>query len=605
MDQQQKNSYFEKAKNHLASTIELVKSALVKTSAEVKKLQKTLHEFNDDDKIVMMRLLEMNKKRADELELMDESPYFNKCFVNFDKNKDDIIYIGKFSFSEENIYSWISPIAKIRFEKPGNINYIRPDKTQRDGILMQKDQCMITNGQIMYLSTESIDSGRELVYQDYFSNQKKDFVLPEIVAQMEKAQDSVIRASHRGSLLISGPAGSGKTTLALHRVAYLVQSPDVMDKFNANKILVLVQDVGTKEYFSHLLPDLGIKGISINTFSDWAISALDIVEHNYQYRIGEDEREKDDYEFSKIQTLNNLKFIAYRQDIFGLLAEVYSSFDKKQSELLNEQRRTKTLDRFDLTILVKLFSRTNRGITIMQEYYKMSENGSAKKMMGRFPVEYDLIIFDEFQNYLSEQIRLVKSCRNKENNSIMYVGDVNQQTQLGTTKNWSDINEQINEKRQVVLDKVYRNTKQILEYIRELGYKVNIARDLKEGDEVIEKVFDNWQQESEYVSQAIDQSSTVGILAKDKQYLKQYKEIFKNSKNVHVLSMDEAQGVEFEVVFLVGINKESIISSNYIIDLQQKAEKQKIDRDLLYVALTRAINNLYVLGSDRLSDVLF
>ena len=77
--------------------------------------------------------------------------------------------------SEQNIYSWISPIAKIRFEHPGEVNYILPDKTEKIGMMQSKDQYMIVNGKIIYLSTETLDNPRELIYQDYFSNQKKSF----------------------------------------------------------------------------------------------------------------------------------------------------------------------------------------------------------------------------------------------------------------------------------------------------------------------------------------------------------------------------------------------------------------------------------------------
>src|SRR3989339_1016611 len=300
MDQQAKKIYFEHAQEQLKRSIEVIRQTLQKTTDNVSKLKKSLHTFNEDDKLVQSKLLEMNKEKLEELELMQESPYFNKCEIN-----DENIYIGKFSLSEENIYSWISPIAKIRFEHPGTVSYILPDNREKQGTMTKKDQYMIVNGKIIYLSTETLDNPRELIYQDYFSNQKKSFVLPEIVAQMEKAQDAVIRASYKNALLISGPAGSGKTTLALHRVAYLLQSPDVADRFHPSKILILVQDTGTKEYFSQLLPELGIKNVTIRTFADWAMSVLDLQNYNYQNHVDIDEEDRDYLEYYKLQSLQN------------------------------------------------------------------------------------------------------------------------------------------------------------------------------------------------------------------------------------------------------------------------------------------------------------
>jgi len=604
MDQQQKEIYLKNAKSNLKLTNEAITAKFEKTNSNIIKIKKSLREYNEDDKIVQNKLLQINKEKLIELESMQESPYFNKCEVDFDDHKNDTVYIGKFSLSEQNIYSWISPIAKIRFEKPGNIQYSRTNQTQKNGLLKQKDQYMITNGKIIYLSTESIGQSRELIYQDYFSNQKKNFILPEIVSQMEKAQDSVIRANYKNSLLISGPAGSGKTTLALHRVAYLLQSPDVADKFNPNKVLVLVQDIGTKEYFSYLLPELGIKNVSINTFSQWVMKVLNLNEYTYQNRIGKDEEEKDYFEYHKLNNLKKLKETSYNKNIFGLLKKIYNNLDKKYLDILEYQQKQKILDRIDLTILLKLFKSTYKNISIMQEYYQLHKKGASTKKIGRFSIIYDLIIFDEFQNYLPQQINLIKSCVNTDNNSIMYVGDMNQKTQLGTIENWQDIGESLKDERKIVLNKVYRNTKQILCYIKHLGYQISVPENIKDGDEVVEKVFDNIEEEIKYVKDNLKEKVTIGILSRDKESLERYQKEFAKEKNIYILAMNEIQGIEFDSVFLVGIAKNNINSSNKIELPNLKQEKQKIDKDLLYVALTRATNNLFVLGKEKLSEIL-
>ena len=598
MDQQAKKIYFEHAQEQLKRSLEVIRQTLQKTTDNVSKLKKSLHTFNEDDKLVQSKLLEMNKEKLEELKLMQESPYFNKCEIN-----DEKIFIGKFSLSEQNIYSWISPIAKIRFEHPGEVNYILPDKTEKIGMMQSKDQYMIVDGKIIYLSIETLDNPRELVYQDYFSNQKKSFILPEIVAQMEKAQDSVIRANYKNALLISGPAGSGKTTLALHRVAYLLQSPDVADRFHPSKILILVQDTGTKEYFSHLLPELGIKNVTIRTFADWAMSVLDLQNYNYQNHVDIDEEDRDYLEYYKLQSLLNFPEQKFSSNVFALLEKIYQNLPNKYLEIINYQKENKILDRTDLTILLQIFKKTHGNITINQEYYQLKKRGASLKKVGRFPAFYDLIIFDEFQNYLPTQIKIIKSCLNPDNNAVMYVGDMNQKTQLGTITDWSEIGENLKDERKVVLNKVYRNSKQILEYIQKLGYKIIIPDNIKEGTQVIEKNFENIDEEIKYVKENLQTKVVTGILARNKKHLQQYKIEFKKEKNIHILSMDEIQGLEFDTVFLVGINKEDILSANKIELVDLKKEKEKIDKDLLYVALTRATNNLFVLGSEKLSKI--
>lgn len=186
-------------------------------------------------------------ERQEELKKLFGSPYFIRCDVVYKKTGErKTLYFAKHYFTEENIYSWVAPASVIRFEKPGPASYKLPDKTIEHVELLRKEQYMIVEGKVLFFAVEEGEKPRELIYQEHFSR-KTGFVLPEIVGVMEKAQDKVIRAHHSGPFVISGPAGSGKTTLALHRVAYLVQSPDTGEYYPGKSIIVFVQDTGTKE----------------------------------------------------------------------------------------------------------------------------------------------------------------------------------------------------------------------------------------------------------------------------------------------------------------------------------------------------------------------
>lgn len=464
---------------------------------------------------------------------------------------------------------------------------------------------MITKEKIVFLATESTAHERELVYQEYFSKQKTEYALPEIVAQMEKAQDVVIRANHRGPMLISGPAGSGKTTLALHRVAYLAQSPDVSDKFSPTSIIVFVQDEGTRDYFSHLLPELGIKGVTITTFASWAMKVLDLSGFKYVDRIGEIEKEKDLFESKKREAIKNVESSAEGSHPFAILEQVYAkTFSNEQTAMFVGQKQKKQLDRFDLTALLLLHKKTHKRLTLMQDYYQMDKVGAgATKGVGRFPVTYSLMIFDEFQNYLPEQIRLAKSTLDEEHNAVMYVGDMAQQTKLGTIRKWSDASEQITEERSVMLHKVYRNTKHILQYIQSVGYDIEIIDGLKQGVPVEEKVCSTIEEQVAHVKNLLESyTGTVGILAKDKETTDVFAAL--KSERVQVMTMHEAQGVEFGLVCIVGITKE-LFGIEYKKDFPALAEeKKKMNEDLLYVALTRAIDELHVLGECTLGEAI-
>lgn len=605
MQEEIKKKILDHSREHISSIRQKLDETIKYREAKGKVIKKALIGISFGDALVQSRIMANNEEQVENLKQLYPSPYFTKCEFEIEGEKK-IMYFAKFSFGDEKIYSWITPVSTLRFENPGPASYTRPDGKVQSGMLLSKDQCMIVDGKLIFLSTESVSHPRELVYQEHFTRQKQGFILPEVVEQMEKAQDQVVRAPYRGPFLISGPAGSGKTTMALHRVAYLMQSPETADLFPTDSILVLVQDVGTKEYFSHLLPELGIRGVEIITFAEWALAILVLKDsYNVVVRYGSSEQERDLYEYSKLTALKQLAGdIDFNKNIWALLQNVYKDFfSKSQHELFLKQKTERVLDRFDLTILLKCHLKTFGQFMINKDYYEEMASGFYRKKNKAFAVEYNLTIIDEFQNYLPEQLDLLKTCFNNRFESVVYVGDLAQQTQLGTIRDWSSIGEKIETDRLVKLQKVYRNTKQILSFISDLGYTVQIPLGVKEGQPVAEYVFSSKQEEIDQIKKIIEKLSggAIGILAKDKEYLDEFKKEFGNNKNVHCLSMQEAQGVEFETVCIVGINNQVFAVDglpNEII-----VEIKKVQRDLLYVALTRAILELHVMGEARLKEV--
>lgn len=608
MNQEQKQSILYAAKKHTKQVIAVIRESLQNLRQISTKTAKELSSLPAADQIVQGRLLAHRDQRLTELQHLQGSPYFVRCEIDYvDKEKKKILYFGKFSFTDKSVYSWITPAAAVRFEKPGEISYVRPDGQLQKGILRRKDQYMIVDGKIIFLATETIDTPRELIHQEYFSTRKTEFVLPEIVEQMEKAQDQVIRAHHVGPFLISGPAGSGKTTLALHRVAYLVQSPDTTQLYSPKSIIVFVQDTGTKEYFSQLLPELGIRDVSLVTFSEWAMKILDINDVSYIIRYGDTEEEKDEYEYQKLQALKQINNFKYSKNIFTDLEKVYQPFFSAPShKLFQKQKQELILDRFDLTLLLKAYSNTFGQLDITEEYYIELKNGKLKKKVGKLPLQYSLIIVDEFQNYLPEQLQIFKKCTQKKLQSILYVGDMAQQIQLGTIRDWNEIGESVPDERQAVLQKVYRNTKSILEYIQKLGYNIHIPKEIKEGSPVIEKILPNKTEEIKHIQSIISQEEkvSIGILAKDKEYLDEFEQEFESNQNVRVFTMSEAQGVEFDIVCIVGINEDTLtVKCRDTLPATFCNEKERIIKDLLYVALTRAMNELHILGTVKLESI--
>ena len=602
--------YKEKLLNNLKGHIALVRIKVLE-KVEVTKILanqslKELGKLSGADQVVFLTTRANAEKRLIELAHLEKSPFFMKCTVLDEKRNEKEYYFAQHGFSEEAIYSWVAPVSTIRFENLGSASYKLPNGVVRNVTIKQKEQYMIVDGKVIFFSIENENKPRELIYQEHFTKNKSSFILPEIVAQMEKAQDQVIRASHKGPLIISGPAGSGKTTLALHRVAYLTQAPETMAIYVPSSIIVFVQDNGTKDYFSTLLPSLGINNIRITTFSEWAQEILNIKDCAYVERFGQNQVEKDLYEYQKLQILRENSIPNWNQDIFKTLSSMYNTFSKSNLKLFNQQKIEMKLDRFDLVILLKSYFNKFKKYETKREYQTFVKHNLVRKTEKKI-ISYSLMVIDEFQNYLPEQLNIFKNCLNEETKATLYVGDIAQQVKLGTIKNWTDLEDDMSTDRNIRLSKVYRNTKNILNFINGLGFVVDIPPGLKDGPKVVEKICNSNEENIEHIKKNIPKykDGIIGILAKNDIDLELYKKEFKDIKNIHILTMLESQGVEFDLVFIVGINRNTFEITKFIdISNEHIEERKRMQKDVLYVALTRAISELHILGSVKLKEVI-
>jgi DNA helicase IV len=525
------------------------------------------------------------RERIEEMKYLENSPYFTKCIASFqDSPEKRSMYFGMYTLPQLNIYSWVAPIATIRFEKPGNVAYNLPNGGVRKGQMDLKDNFQVEEKNIKYYSSESLAYENTLIYQEKFTSKSlEEFGLKNIVRQMEKYQDQIIRIPYQGSLLISGPAGSGKTTLVFHRIAYLCQSPETKAFFQQQDIAVFVQDEATVGYFKNLLPKLGINNVRVFTFATWALSTLDLKD----FRTVEYEDSKEflegEYQYAKYRLLNGSEYKADNAHLncFNLknLNSFYKQYlDKANYDKFQSQLKAKLVDRFDLTIMLEAFF----------------ERETQKQRMKQH--KYSFIVVDEVENYLGEQLKIMKKCVRETTNAIAYIGDLRQKTYLFTLSNWSDIGENFEESnRKIVIERSYRNTRQILEYLKKLEFDVEIPEDIRRGSEVkeiIELVFEN---RIEIIKKLISDNPErfIGVIGYSKKELDIYKQGLINYKNVKVLTIHEAQGVEFEIVVTIDLNTLLKPAENVSDDL--KIEEAKIARDLVYVALTRAIEDLVLI----------
>lgn len=207
-------------------------------------------------------------KQHKNLERLKASPYFGRIdFLEDGEDKSEKIYIGLFSLMDENdeeflIYDWRAPISSMYYDfAPGPANYKTMDGDITGNIELKR-QYIIRQGEIKGMFDTGITIGDE-VLQAVLSDQA-DTQMKSIVATIQKEQNEIIRNDRKKYLVVLGAAGSGKTSAALQRVAYLLYK--YREILRADNILLFSPNQLFSSYVATVLPELGEDNMDQSTF---------------------------------------------------------------------------------------------------------------------------------------------------------------------------------------------------------------------------------------------------------------------------------------------------------------------------------------------------
>ncbi len=199
------------------------------------------------------------------------SPYFGRVDFREDGlNGSEQIYIGVSSFVDEDgltflVYDWRSPIASLYYDhSPGAASYDTP-VGRITGTMELKRQYQIQDGQLRRMFDASVTIGDELLQQMLAKG--ADSQMKSIVSTIQKEQNAIIRNDHSRLLIVQGAAGSGKTSAALQRVAYLLYKN--RDSLKADQIVLFSPNQMFNSYVSSVLPELGEENMQQTTFQEY------------------------------------------------------------------------------------------------------------------------------------------------------------------------------------------------------------------------------------------------------------------------------------------------------------------------------------------------
>ncbi|MEA5009187.1 HelD family protein [Clostridium tyrobutyricum] len=428
-----------KEKEKLDDTIKEINNQILKFIDTRKKVvdfilkyrEKNLEEYRDDEdkkidyfnheifvKEEQFKLIDMKLKQ---FTILKDSPYFGKIdFV--DKYGEEIIYIGRFGVTSEDEYEpivvdWRSPVSSLFYEgKLGDVEYTAPEGREKANIL-SKRQFIIKDGKLKGMFDSSLNVKDEILQAvlSQNSNQK----LKNIVMTIQKEQDELIRQPRKSIMVVNGAAGSGKTTIALHRIAYLLYNYRAELK---GKVLILGPNSIFMDYISTVLPSLGEEGVMQTTFREFAsgIAGIDNILDFKEYM--------EDILWNKNNFKDEIMYkrsTEYINDLDSLISDIENNYFKvedvkfydeiivKKSEIqdmLNIHFKYMPLfkrsDRIIRVIYSKIRDKRNKIVRKINEDYKKSISNLAESELNTRATNLEFRRKNAIKNVIAEVIKV-------------------------------------------------------------------------------------------------------------------------------------------------------------------------------------------------------
>ncbi|MBS4538996.1 AAA family ATPase [Clostridium sp. D2Q-11] len=221
--------------------------------------------------ILNSKFMETAEKNFEALYKVKDKPYFARVdFQREENNKKEKLYIGKTSLyrAEDDIpliVDWRSPVANIYYEgRLGPITYETTDGTQKGDILLKR-QFTIEQGELKGILDVDVTTNDSFLQSSLDAN--VDNRLKDIASTIQREQNKVIRAPINKPLIVQGVAGSGKTTIALHRIAYFIYTYE--KTFSPENFMIIAPNNLFLNYISDVLPELGVEDVVQTTFVDF------------------------------------------------------------------------------------------------------------------------------------------------------------------------------------------------------------------------------------------------------------------------------------------------------------------------------------------------
>lgn len=306
---------------------------------------------NYDNQQALLYQVHANEEKLSKrkrLTKMLESPFFGRVDFRYDgEEESETFYIGIGNFAPRAgmrplIYDWRAPVSGLFYDYDrGPAAYDAPGG-RMEGEITSKWQYKIKNGHMIYGFESDTKIDDEILKQELGSG--GDVQLKNIVRTIQKEQNAIIRNTEDRILAIQGAAGSGKTSVALHRIAYLLYHD--RENLKAANILILSPNNAFSDYISHILPELGEEHIQEMSFDLFAYKELKEVandcEDRYDYLEKKMKFQDSEWEI-RFKEKQSASFIGQMEGFLAMLEEdlvnirsfTFKGFHKTEEEIIH------------------------------------------------------------------------------------------------------------------------------------------------------------------------------------------------------------------------------------------------------------------------------
>ena len=599
-------------------------------------------DFTDEQIAQINRLREIREK-----------PYFGRVDFKVLGEEELKLYIGLMSVSDKNglyVVDWRAPVSELFYESgKGKASYEAPDGTV-EGEITLKRQYDIEKSTLLEYYDVDVNLFDEYL-QKVLSKTKGD-KLQNIASTIQEEQNKIIRNLKDDVLVVQGYAGCGKTTIALHHIAYALYR---LNNLKSSSILFFSPNEAFLTYIGKVLPDLGEENTRNATFPKFIRRLLKTTrpvessdEFVSRYTFLKDQKQIDEklkfcmrekmqkwldkkgetlsfvrdiaiddktYEKDKLNEMlqNDFKHAKYREKLFMVCEYIYKQTKSedmgKKDYILNEiiesvNQKCRLFDLYDdfltdfgyqkLDVDSPIFFEDAVLLCVLKE---LTQN-----IIIRMDIKH--VVLDEAQDYPLLFIDFLLRIYRHANFSIF--GDINQKTVPGELDSLKDITKLELAKNRfnfVELDKTYRSSEEIVEYSSNLvGNPRHNAFRLKNGEPVLEqkleKTLAGIKRQLESILEKVDyKKNSVGIITGDIETAKSvFDELCKNKTENEISLIKNAYSVAGTNIQVVPISLSKGLEFDTVVLIEKgKLFEHSGKNKFLYIGATRAINRLFVL----------